>query len=186
MNKTIKCKIDSSIAIITFSRPKVNAINAEFVSQLQAELDLLEKNDSIKGIIFTGMSGFFSAGLDVVELFPLGKKEIYEFWKKFNRLLLTIFSYPKLIFSAINGHSPAGGAVIAIMTDYRIMSSGKFKIGLNEVAVGLTLPGAIGEVLQYILVKRQAERCVLTGALFSAEEAFSLGMVDEVCDQKEV
>ena len=67
-------------------------------------------------------------------------------------MLIKIYSYPKIIFSAISGHSPAGGTVLAIMTDYRIMNQGKYFIGLNEVAVGLTMPIGIGEVFKNILV----------------------------------
>ena len=69
------------------------------------------------------------AGLDVLELFPQSKEELTKFWVKFNQLLLELFSYPKLIFSAITGHSPAGGTVLSIMTDYRIMAEGNYKIG---------------------------------------------------------
>lgn len=182
MNEIIKCQTEGEIAVLTFNRPKVNAINAEFVNQLQSRLDLLIQDNRINGIILTGTPGFFSAGLDVVELFPLGKEDIQEFWAKFNRLLITLFTCPKLIFSAISGHSPAGGTVLAIMTDYRIMASGKYKIGLNEVAVGLTLPGAIGEVFQYLLGTRNAEKYALTGSLLTPETAMSTGLIDEICE----
>ena len=99
---------------------------------------------------------------------------------KFNQLLLELFSYPKLIFSAITGHSPAGGTVLSIMTDYRIMAEGNYKIGLNEVAVGLILPGAIGAVYQYILGTRNAEIFGLTGKLVNPDKALTVGLIDEI------
>lgn len=182
----ITCQIEGGIATLILNRPKVNAINGEMVNQLQSHLDELITEKRIKGIILTGIPGFFSAGLDVLELFPLNREEILKFWIRFNRLLITLFTYPKLIFSAISGHSPAGGTVLAIMTDYRVMASGKFKIGLNEVAVGLTLPGAIGEVFQYLLGNRQAEMYALTGSLVSPEKALDMGLVDEVCVAEDV
>ena len=182
----ITCQIDGKIATLTINRPKVNAINGELVNQLQTNLDDLITEKRINGIILTGLPGFFSAGLDVLELFPLNRGEILNFWTRFNRLLITLFTCPKLIFSAISGHSPAGGAVLAIMTDYRVMASGKFKIGLNEVAVGLTLPGAIGEVFQYLLGTRQAEKYALTGSLVSPEKALDLGLIDEVCEPEDI
>lgn len=182
----ITCQIEGGIATLILNRPKVNAINGEMVNQLQSHLDELITEKRIKGIILTGIPGFFSAGLDVLELFPLNREEILKFWTRFNRLLITLFTYPKLIFSAISGHSPAGGTVLAIMTDYRVMASGKFKIGLNEVAVGLTLPGAIGEVFQYLLGNRQAEMYALTGSLVSPEKALDMGLVDEVCVAEDV
>ena len=172
--------IDGKIAILQLNRPKVNAINEEMVDELLHYLSEIKNDNSINGIILTGNTGFFSAGLDVLELFPQSKEELTHFWIKFNRLLLELFSYPKLIFSAITGHSPAGGTVFAIMTDYRVMANGNYKIGLNEVAVGLILPGAIGKVFQYILGSRNAEIYGLTGKLVNPEEALKVGLIDEI------
>ena len=76
----------------------------------------------------------------------------------FSNLLIKIYSFPKLIFSAISGHSPVGGTVIAIMTDYRIMSKGNYFVGLNEVAVGLTMLVGIGSVFKiYLDIEQQKE-----------------------------
>ena len=177
---TVIKNIEGEIAILQLNRPKANAINENIVDELLQHLSEIKNDDSINGIILTGNSGFFSAGLDVLELFPQSKEEITIFWIKFNQLLIELFSYPKLIFSAITGHSPAGGTVLAIMTDYRIMAEGNYKIGLNEVAVGLILPGAIGKVFQYILGSRNAEIYGLTGKLVPAEHALNVGLVDEV------
>ena len=177
---TVIKNIEGEIAILQLNRPKANAINENMVDELLQHLSEIKNDDSINGIILTGNSGFFSAGLDVLELFPQSKEEITNFWIKFNQLLIELFSYPKLIFSAITGHSPAGGTVLAIMTDYRIMAEGNYKIGLNEVAVGLILPGAIGKVFQYILGSRNAEIYGLTGKLVPAEQALNVGLVDEV------
>ena len=177
---TVQKQIESNIAILQLNRPKANAINENMVDELLLHLSKIKNDDSINGIILTGNAGFFSAGLDVLELFPQTEEEIKNFWIKFNKLLIELFSYPKLIFSAITGHSPAGGTVLAIMTDYRIMAEGNYKIGLNEVAVGLILPGAIGKVFRYILGSRNAEIYGLTGKLVLAEQALNVGLVDEV------
>ena len=177
---TVIKQIDGNIATLQLNRPKVNAINEKMVEDLLQNLSEIKKDEKIQGIILTGNSGFFSAGLDVLELFPQSKEELTQFWVKFNQLLLELFSYPKLIFSAITGHSPAGGTVLSIMTDYRIMAEGNYKIGLNEVAVGLILPGAIGAVYQYILGTRNAEIFGLTGKLVNPEEALKVGLIDEI------
>ena len=105
------------------------------------------------------------------------------FWKLFSSLLEKIYTYPKIIFSAISGHSPAGGTVIAIMTDYRIMSKGNFLIGLNEVAVGLSMPIGIGRIFQSLLGERVAEKMTLQGELVNPEKAVTIGLVDEIIDQ---
>ena len=124
---TVIKRIDGNIAILQLNRPKVNAINEMMVDELLHILTELTTEENIKGLILTGNTGFFSAGLDVLELFPKRREDLTQFWVKFNKLLLDLFSYPKLIFSAITGHSPAGGTVLSIMTDYRIMAEGNYK-----------------------------------------------------------
>ena len=112
----------NQIQIIELDRPKVNAINQELLQSLKDELNIIEKNDSIKGIILTGKNDIFSAGLDIVELYNKDQEYMKSFWSLFSDILVKIYSYPKIIFTAISGHSPAGGTVLSIMTDYRIMS----------------------------------------------------------------
>tara|TARA_B100000941_G_scaffold290629_1_gene273897 strand:+ start:340 stop:1098 length:759 start_codon:yes stop_codon:yes gene_type:complete len=179
---SIKKYHENNIVIIELHRPKANAINGEMVIRLLNLINEIKYDNSIQGIILKGNPQFFSAGLDILDLFPKKKSDIVEFWEKFNYLLVELFSYPKLIFSAITGHSPAGGTVIAMMTDYRIMSSGKFKIGLNEVAVGLILPGLIAKVFQYIVGNRKAELYALKGKLINPEEAKKIGLIDDIVD----
>ena len=170
----------NNIQILTLNRPKVNALNEELIQSLSDNLDSLESNQDINGIILTGQNGIFSAGLDLIELYNKDKEYMHYFWSLFSDLLLKIYSYPKIIFTAISGHSPAGGAVISIMSDYRIMSKGNFLIGLNEVAVGLSMPIAIGRVFQSLLGERVAEKMTLKGELVNPEKARQVGLIDEV------
>ena len=108
------------------------------------------------------------------------------FWSLFSDILVTIYSYPKIIFTAISGHSPAGGTVLSIMTDYRIMSKGDFLIGLNEVAVGLRMPIGIGRVFQSLLGERVAEKMTLIGELVNPEKAKSIGLIDETIESDQL
>jgi len=182
----IKVSQKGQIQILELNRPKVNAINEELIKSLNDELDKIEKDDSIKGVILTGQDGIFSAGLDIVALYDKDREYMQSFWILFSILLLRLYSYPKLIFSAISGHSPAGGTVLSIMTDYRIMSKGNFLIGLNEVAVGLSMPIGIGRVFQSLLGERMAEKMTLMGELVNPERAQLIGLVDETVDSKEL
>lgn len=182
----IKVSQKGQIQILELNRPKVNAINEELIKSLNGELDKIEKDDSIKGVILTGQDGIFSAGLDIVSLYDKDREYMQSFWILFSTLLLRLYSYPKLIFSAISGHSPAGGTVLSIMTDYRIMRKGNFLIGLNEVAVGLSMPIGIGRVFQSLLGERMAEKMTLMGELVNPERAQLIGLVDETVDSKEL
>ena len=175
-----------NIEVLQFNRPKVNALNKELIESLIFNLDEIVKDDNIKGIILTGQKGFFSAGLDIVELYNKDKEYMKSFWKLFSSLLEKIYTYPKIIFSAISGHSPAGGTVISIMTDYRIMSKGNFLIGLNEVAVGLSVPIGICRIFQSLLGERVAEKMILQGELVNPEKAATIGLVDKIIDQNKL
>ena len=179
----IKTTLNNSILIISLDSPKVNAINLDMIQLLSKNLDIAINDSKIKGIIITGRKGMFSGGLDLIELASKDKNYMCNFWNEFSSLLIKIYSFPKLIFSAISGHSPAGGTVIAIMTDYRVMSEGKYFIGLNEVAVGLTMPIGIGEVFKNILGYRVAEKMTLRGELVFPEKAKKIGLIDKLVSE---
>ena len=177
----IKTDINGGIGIISIDRPPVNAINPELVSSLSHSLDSFKSDDRINGVVLQGRDGIFSAGLDITHLFPKNREYIDSFWKDFSTLLLNMFSFPKPLYSSISGHCPAGGTVMVIMSDYRIMSKGKYVIGLNEVDVGLTVPYGIGMVFQYVVGNRNAEELLLKAKLISPDEALRVGLVDELC-----
>ena len=178
----IKTDINGNIGIISIDRPPVNAINPELVSTLSDTINSFKSNSEIKGVILEGRDEIFSAGLDITHLFPKDRNYIENFWKDFSGLLVNMFSYPKPLYSSIGGHCPAGGTVMVIMTDYRIMADGKYVIGLNGGDVGLTVPYGIGMVFQYVAGKRNAEDLLLKAKLISPSEALQLGLVDELCD----
>ena len=178
----IKTDVSGYIGIISLDRPPVNAINPELVSHLTDALDSFKTNDAINGVILQGRDGIFSAGLDITHLFPKDREYIENFWKDFSTLLVNMFSFPKPLYSSIGGHCPAGGTVMVIMSDYRIMADGKYVIGLNEVDVGLTVPYGIGMVFQYVVGMRDAEDLLLKAKLISPDEALRVGLVDELCD----
>src|SRR5574337_101175 len=87
---------------------------------------------------------------------------------------------PIPMVAAITGHSPAGGAVLALFCDYRVMAEGSFRIGLNEVQVGLIVPEAIQVALRRVVGTYRAERLLVSGAMIESAEALACGFVDEV------
>ncbi len=140
---TFKLSVRDKIAYLTLDRGSSNAINAEMVHELTDMLQNLEKDDQVGGLILTGKEGFFSAGLDLIELYNYNEAEIKQFWNDFLAMVSVFVGFKKPMISAISGHSPAGGCVMAICSDYRIMAEGKYIIGLNEVPVGIIVPDSI-------------------------------------------
>src|SRR5690606_37267710 len=91
-----------------------------------------------------------------------------------------ITAFKKPVVAAINGHSPAGGCVLALACDARVMAEGKYIIGLNEIPVGIIVPNSIFKLYAFWLGTAQANRNLLDGKLFSPEEALSIGLIDEL------
>jgi 3,2-trans-enoyl-CoA isomerase len=165
---------------IRLARPPVNALNPELVQQLI--LALKQAGEQAGAIVLSGRSGLFSAGLDVPELMRLNREGMSKFWLSFFQLLETIARSPVPVAAAVTGHAPAGGAVISLFCDYRAMSAGEYRIGLNETRVGLVIPPVIQRALVRLVGAHRAERMLVAGAMLNPQEALQAGLVDTLCD----
>ena len=124
---------------LQMNRPPVNALTGEFLAQLRAAIERATREEA-KGIVLSGLPGRFSAGFDLPLLLGLDRKEIAETWQELYGLLRAIAASPIPIVAAMTGHAVAGGTVIAMFCDRRVMAAGDYKLGLNEVQVGIRLP----------------------------------------------
>ncbi|MGH8283115.1 MAG: enoyl-CoA hydratase/isomerase family protein [Gammaproteobacteria bacterium] len=174
-----------NILELRLAHPPANALNPALVHELHEAIKAAPKS-SARALILSGAEGMFSAGLDVPALLKLDRAAMHAFWKEFISLLRHIALSPIPIAAAITGHSPAGGAVLAIFCDTRIAAEGKFKIGLNEVRVGLPVPSVIHAALKRLVGARQAECLCLHGLLISPDEALHVGLVDQVLPVEQV
>ena len=170
---------------LRLARPPVNALHHPLVLELKSAVEAAPK-EGAGALVLSGMSGMFSAGLDVAFLLQQDQAGMQRFWRDFFGMLRSVAVSPIPIVAAMTGHSPAGGAVISIFCDYRIAAQGKFKIGLNEVQVGLPVPRVILGGLVRIVGQRQAERLAVRGLLVSPDEALAAGLIDEVVAPEEV
>jgi len=170
-----------AVAEIRMARPPVNALNMELVESLLDELSSVIK-DNAQAIVLSGNDGIFSAGLDVPELMSLSRNSVTVFWDRFFKLTHALLNSPVPVIAAVTGHAPAGGAVLAIHCDYRIAAEGDYRLGLNEVQVGLAVPEGILAVLRHWVGARQASRLATAGIMLSPSEALQLGLVDELAE----
>ena len=164
---------------LRLDRPPVNALTPELVAALHDALTRAP-GEGARALVLSGSSGRFSGGLDVPVLVDFDRPAMERLWQDFYRLLLALAASPIPIAAAITGHSPAGGAVLSTYCDYRIMADGDFRIGYNEVAVGIPMPVAILRCVARVVGPRQAERLCGAGLLISPEEALRIGLVDEL------
>lgn len=164
---------------LRLDRPPVNALTPELVAALHDAVTRAP-GEGARALVLSGSSGRFSGGLDVPVLVDFDRPAMERLWQDFYRLLLALAASPIPIAAAITGHSPAGGAVLSTYCDYRIMAGGDFRIGYNEVAVGIPMPVAILRCVARVVGPRQAERLCGAGLLISPEEALRIGLVDEL------
>ncbi|HEY0668468.1 MAG TPA: enoyl-CoA hydratase/isomerase family protein [Sphingobacteriaceae bacterium] len=183
---TFKISVKDKVAILTLDRGKANAINAEMAAELTDMFNNIQADSSAGGLIITGKEDFFSAGLDLIELFDYNENQIKEFWQTFLNLVKTATSFSKPMVAAINGHSPAGGCVLALCCDYRLMAEGKYIIGLNEVPVGIIVPDSIFNLYAFWIGKSLAYQFLLEGKLMGTGEALKYKLVDEVVNKASI
>jgi Delta3-Delta2-enoyl-CoA isomerase len=166
---------------LKLARPPVNALDPKLVAALRDAI-VKAPASGARALVLSGQPGMYSAGLDVPSLLALDRAGLIAFWGEFFGLVRAIARSPIPIVAAITGHSPAGGAVLAIFCDYRVMARGPYRIGLNEVQVGLAVPEPIQVGLRRLVGAYRAERLMVAGAMVDAEEALRVGFVDELVE----
>jgi len=170
---------------LKLDRLPVNALNRPLLESLRDAI-LAAPGEGAEALVISGGEKVFSAGLDVPELLTLERDALEASWRAFFAVCEALARSPLPSVAAIGGHSPAGGAVIALFCDYRVMAHGAWRIGLNETEVGLVVPECIQYAMKRVIGTHRAERLLVTGAMVEAEQAFAIGLVDELVAHDQV
>jgi Delta3-Delta2-enoyl-CoA isomerase len=170
---------------LQLNRPPVNALTTELMRTLRHAIESAPQQ-GVRALILSGSPGKFSAGLDIPLLIGLDQPAIVTLWHELYALLKSLACSPIPIVAAITGHAPAGGTVLAVFCDRRIMAQGDFKIGLNEVQVAIPLPPVILAALRRQVGARCAEWLSVTGTLISPDQALQSGLVEELVPAENV
>jgi Delta3-Delta2-enoyl-CoA isomerase len=173
---------DGNIRELRLARPPVNALNLELLRTLTVAVGAAKTDVAL---IISGQPGVFTAGLDVRAMLEMNKESVAQVFVELWRVQRAIATCPVPVIFALTGHSPAGGTVLAIHGDYRVMALGDFRLGLNEVQVGL-IPGAVIHGAFRRLVGGQTTQLLSRGALIDPATALRIGLVDELCDGSQV
>ncbi len=186
----LETHVHEGILELRLARPPVNALNPALVATLRDAL-IAAPGRGARAIVVSGSPNLYSAGLDVPSLLALDRAGMQAFWHDFIGLLAALGRSPLPIAAAITGHSPAGGAVLALYCDWRVMARSAdpakpFRIGLNEVQVGLSVPRPIQFALRRLVGAHRAERMMVAGAMVDSEEALRVGFVDELTEVERV
>lgn len=182
----VRVEKTDGIAKVILSRGKVNAINEFVIDELTSCFQGLADDAATKAVILTGNGKFFTYGFDIPEFLNYKKEDFLRYLTKFTGFYGDLFLFPKPVIAALNGHTMAGGCMIAIACDYRIMVAGKAKISLNEINFGSSLFAGSVEIIKLWLGQKNAETAVYTGAMYAAEEALQLGLIHQVSTEADL
>jgi enoyl-CoA hydratase/carnithine racemase len=192
MTGLIETTDHGDIREIRLARAPVNALNTDLcralIEALNAALD-----HGARGIVLAGNPKTFSAGMDVPYLLSLGedRNALLDAWQAFFGAARTLAESRVPVVAALTGHAPAGGCVLALCCDYRVMARSPdparpFALGLNETQVGLVVPEGIQRLMRRVVGPYRAERLLVAGEMVPAERALDIGLVDELVDQDNV
>ncbi|MBY0399492.1 crotonase/enoyl-CoA hydratase family protein [Myxococcota bacterium] len=167
------------IRILRLENGKANAISSDAARALIAELAAAEKD--VKAVALFGRPGMFSGGFDL-GVMRQGAEAAREMVKNGGRLIAAILDHPRPVVVGCTGHAIAMGAFLVMAGDYRIGARGAFRLGLNETAIGMTLPDFAIQTTRLRLSKRHFERAVVHSEIYDPETAVDAGFLDRVVE----
>jgi len=178
MNEIVSYDGAGPIARVTMDDGRVNVMSPAMLTALHAAFDRAEREKAI--VILSGREKIFSAGFDL-KVFARGDaREVYDMMSLGAELALRILSFPTPVVAACTGHALPMGAFLLLASDVRVGADGPFKLGLNEVAIGLTVPSFALELARQRLIPAYFNRTAMTGELFAPAEAMLAGFLDRV------
>ncbi len=178
---TLTLDFDGPLAIVTLNRPdKRNAISYELIEELLRALDEVEKSPA-QILILTGAGKAFCSGMDLENLRSItGRTEAENLADSATmaRLFRSLYDFPKVTIAAVNGPAIAGGCGLATLCDFTLASS-EAKFGYSEVRIGF-IPAIVSAFLLRQVGEKHARDLLLTGRIISADEAFRMGLINEI------
>jgi enoyl-CoA hydratase/carnithine racemase len=172
-----------AIRVLYLSRPKANALNHAMVDQISSAVRAAGADHAVRALVLASdQQRFFSAGFDVAEVFAYDRNALSAHLLAYGNLLARLHTFPKPTVAALTGHAYAGGAILALTTDFRVMAQGAFNFALIEINLGISLPPAVYSMLAAVVGPRHARRMVLTGEEVPPERALEIGLIDEMAD----
>jgi enoyl-CoA hydratase len=166
------------ILTLRLAHGKASAIDVELLDALLRELDGV--GEDVRALILTGTGSIFSAGVDLFRITQGGADYVRRFLPLLSQFVRTLFAFPRPVVAVANGHAIAGGCIIVLAADVRLMAEGTGRIGLPELLVGVPFPSAALEVVRFAVPRDKVQPLLYTGRTLPPQEALAAGLVDEV------
>ena len=171
--------VEEDIAFLQMNNGPVNSMNLATIKEMSSAIKLIESNPKTKGLILTSSCRVFSAGLDLSEMHNASSDFLDEFWDAFQELWITLYGTKLATVAAITGECIAGGCIVSLACDTRLLAS-TASIGLNEAAFGLIPPPWTCDMMVDVIGRKNAEKALSLGTIYTSTEAMRLGLVDRL------
>lgn len=185
MTQLVQVQRDRILALVTLDDGKANAFSHAMIDQLNAALDGIENDPEVKAVVITGRDKRLSGGFDL-SVMGGGAAAVRGLVGAGALLALRLYEFPKPVVIACTGHAIAMGAILLFTADWRTGADGTFKIGMNETAIGMTMPEFGAELARDRLSPRYFTRAVAGAEVYAPSEAVDAGFLDEAVDELSV
>lgn len=180
MTELVKYNLNDGVATLTLNNGKVNAFSHEMIADFNTALDQAERDMAV--VVITGRLGMLSGGYDL-KVMQQSMESAMALVEKGSRLTHRLLSFPLPIIVACSGHAIAKGAFMLLAADYRIGLTGDFKVGLNEVAIGMTMHNAGITLAEGRLSPVYFNRSVINAEMYTTTTAVQAGFLDVTVDE---
>ncbi|MEX0678686.1 MAG: enoyl-CoA hydratase/isomerase family protein [Pirellulales bacterium] len=177
----IQLETRGTVTILRMQRGKGNALNLELLEAIYEALATIE-NSSARAAIITGQGTVFGAGVDLPELVAGGEPYVRKFVPFMVKVFERLATFPKPLVAAVNGHAIAGGAILMLACDQRLLARGTARIGLTEIQVGVPFPALALEIARFATPPEHFATLICTGRTWPPDQALAHGLVDELLE----
>jgi Delta3-Delta2-enoyl-CoA isomerase len=179
----IRIEKQGRLAVLRLDKPRGNAIDEALVDELARACADLEADAAVRGVLLASAHPkLFCPGLDLVGLLEYDRPSMKRFMGKFAGLVWQLYGLRKPMVAGVGGHAVAGGCILALTADHRVLARGGVQIGLNEVRIGVPLPWSVAVMLRAAIPAGALARVALLGRNFADDEALEVGLADELAD----
>lgn len=179
LHRSVSLSVENRVGILDIDDGKANILTMDVIHAINQALQICELDSEITAIAIIGRPEILSAGLDR-NIFFGDNERVSETLNALGQLIVRLYSSKLRIVTACTGHAIAAGALLLLASDVRIGKSGSFKIGMNEAALGITLPDWALALAKHRLPKQAYQLTLATGQLYQGANAINVGFLDKI------
>ena len=182
----IERELNNGVLTLRMAHGKASAMDIELLAALQQAFTEAEEDEAVAAVILTGKDSIFSAGVDLKRILDGGEAYAKEFVPLLDQVFETQFAMTKPMIAAVNGHAIAGGCILALACDIKLMANGRGRMGIPELKVGVPFPVSALEILRFTIPKSALQALLYEAETHSPEGAYGEGMIDEVLEPEDL